>query len=382
MDHFVTTWTSRGQFEPALDGALDGSRTLILAFGPSTVTQEHPALVKLHETFSRSVIVGCSTAGQFAGTRIDDDELTVVVCRFAFTDLAVAVRPIESAGDSEVVGSLLGAELANAAGGHPGAVLVLSDGLCVNGTALVAGLSSEVRGAAVFGGLAGDGTSFAHTWVLANGELCSGVVAAVALRGRRLRTFHGSGGGGTIFGPQRTVTRSEQNVLYEVDGRPALQLYRDYLGELASGLPATALLFPLMLRAAGSSNTVVRTVLSIDEADQSMTFAGDLPVGSTAQLMRSTPDELIDGATTAAQAVAKAEADAGVFGDTLTFGVSCIGRRLVLGERSDEELEAVADTLRRRTTLIGFYSYGEISPASGVCELHNQTMTLTTLVEL
>ena len=382
MEHYTTSWLPDGRFEPTLPGHVDGARTIVLAFGLSEITGGHPALVELHRSFANSVVVGCSTAGQFIGTRLDPGEVTVAICRFEHTDLTVAVQPIDSAGDSEVVGSLLGAELLASSGGHPSAVLVLSDGLRVNGTALVAGLGAEVTGAAVFGGLAGDGTDFTTTWVLAQGEVRTGVVAAVLFSGQRLRTFHGRGGGGTIFGPERRVTHSDQNVLYSLDGRPALSLYRDYLGELASGLPATALLFPLMLRSEGPGHAVVRTVLSIDDDHQSMTFAGDLPEGSTAQLMRATPDELIDGSLSAAQQIAKEEADHGVLGSSLVFGVSCIGRRLVLGERTDEELEAVVDTLGAGAAVVGFYSYGEISPAAGVCELHNHTMTLTSLVEV
>ena len=69
-------------------------------------------------------------------------------------------------------------------------------------------------------------------------------------------------------------------MLYELDGRPALALYKEYLGDRASGLPATALLFPLAVRSDRSATRrTVRTILGIDEEQQSMTFAGDVPEG-------------------------------------------------------------------------------------------------------
>jgi hypothetical protein len=176
------------------------------------------------------------------------------------------------------------------------------------------------------------------------------------------------------------VTRSEGNVLYALDDRPALALYKEYLGERAGGLPGSALLFPLALRATTEDqNSVVRTVLAVDEAKQSMTFAGDIPTGHYAKLMRANFDRLILGAQAAAGAAALREHQ----GPALSIAISCVGRRLVLGERTEEETEAALDVLPDGTLQVGFYSYGEISPhTSGRCDLHNQTMTLTVLSEV
>jgi hypothetical protein len=124
----------------------------------------------------------------------------------------------------------------------------------------------------------------------------------------------------------------------------------------------------------------VRTVLAVDEQRQSMTFAGDIPQGSRAQLMRANFDRLIQGASDAAT-LAGAARDVRD-GETLAIAISCVGRRLVLGERTEEEVEATLDVLPPGSRQIGFYSYGEISPyAKGPCDLHNQTMTLTTIAE-
>jgi hypothetical protein len=174
------------------------------------------------------------------------------------------------------------------------------------------------------------------------------------------------------------VTKSTDNVLYELNGRPALDVYREYLGELASGLPATALLFPLSLRrGAMGKESLVRTILSVDEDRKSMTFAGDIPNGAEVQFMRASFDRLIEGASVAATNSGK-----DLEGDTLTVAISCVGRRLVLGERAEEEVESAKDNLPKGTTLVGFYSYGELAPQlSGECSLHNQTMTITTFAE-
>jgi hypothetical protein len=187
--------------------------------------------------------------------------------------------------------------------------------------------------------------------------------------------------GWSKFGPERTITKSKGNVLYEVDGRPALKLYKEYLGERASELPASALLFPMQISPKrDAKDKVVRTVLAVDESDQSMTFAGDMPEGSRAQLMLANSNSLIEGASTAAKVITDPPKP---YSPSLTIAVSCFGRRLVLGERIDEEIEATMEQLPADTTMVGFYSYGEFSPVTGgrECELHNQTMTLTAISE-
>lgn len=320
--------------------------------------------------------MGCSTSGEIFGDKIYDSSLVVGVARFEKPTLRLASSSITT-GDSHAAGQRLAHAL-----NEPGlrGLLVLSDGLQVNGSELIRGINSVLPPSVVVtGGLAGDGDRFQRTWVIKDRAFTSGVVTAVGLYGDALRIGHGSQGGWDAFGVERTVTRSKANVLYELDGKPALQLYKEYLGDRASGLPATGLLFPLALRdPANAEKRLVRTILAVDEASQSLTFAGDIPEGSYAQLMVANFDRLIQGASDAAQSCALRQESPG---DTLAIAISCVGRRLVLGEYCEEEVEATS-TVLGNATQIGFYSYGEISPyASGHCDLHNQTMTLTTLGE-
>jgi hypothetical protein len=233
----------------------------------------------------------------------------------------------------------------------------------------------------VTGGLAADGPRFVETAVVWDGVAQPATIAAVGLYGNRLRVGYGSLGGWDTFGPDRLITRSAGNVLYELDGTSALELYKRYLGSHAADLPASGLLFPLSLSAGSGEERVVRTLLAINEAEGSITFAGDVPEGAYARLMKANFDRLIDGASSAAAtSLAVLDADAA----ELALLVSCVGRKLVLQQRIEEEVEAVRDVLGARPTLAGFYSYGELSPlaAGGSCALHNQTMTITTLAEV
>ena len=215
--------------------------------------------------------------------------------------------------------------------------------------------------------------------MIAGGEPQAGCIAAIGFYGSSVGVACNYRGGWDVFGPEREVTRAEGNVLYSLDGQPALALYRRYLGERAGELPAAGLLFPLAIRnELETDGLTVRTILGIDEAAQSITFAGDVPQGAFVRMMRANRDRLIDGATGAAEGIGTA----GEATDKLCIAISCIGRRLVLGQRCEEEIEAVLDTLPAPCRMVGYYSYGELSPlGSGRCDLHNQTMTVTLLWE-
>lgn len=363
-----------GWLEP-LPAQMNSARTLVLAFGASEFADDPAPFKALAQAFPDSVLLGCSTSGEIAGAQVHDASISVAVAQFAHTPLRHAVTEVQGPADSWQAGARLGRQLQG-----PGlrSVFVLCDGLGVNGTPLVAGLTQNLpEGVSISGGLAGDGSRFVRTWVLDGGLPAQQRICAVGFYGEHLRTGHGHDGGWSDFGPERRITRSEGNVLYELDGKPALDLYKSYLGERAVGLPGTALLFPLSLRReGGSGEPLVRTILGIDEAHQSLTFAGDMPQGGVARLMRANNEHLIDSA---GLAVSRATVGFGAEGAPLVISVSCVGRRLVLGERTEEEVETVVDGAPCRAGHVGFYSYGEISPAlaGGSSELHNQTMTVT-----
>ena len=353
---------------------IDSEQTLMTVFGAPARVHDPAAIHELLRAYPRATVIGCSTAGEIAGSSILDDNLSVAVCRFERTRLRSAFARVGADGGSRAAGAEIGDALLAP---DLRAVLVISDGIGVNGSELLRGLNDRLPVAVVVtGGLAGDGDRFQRTWILADGGPTAGGVSAVGFYGDHLVVRHGSRGGWDTFGPERVITRSVGNVLYEIDGRPALALYKEYLGERANELPAAALLFPLALRRRrGDDASLVRTILSIDEQAQSMTFAGDVPEGNLARLMRANFDRLIGGASEAARVTAQGDH---LSGPSLAIAISCVGRRLVLGQRAEEEVEAAREGLPAGTELVGFYSYGEISPyASGRCDLHNQTMTLT-----
>lgn len=372
-------WDGTGKWAPnAALGETDTQSQLVFVFGGRELIAAESPLKQIRDMYPSAQIIGCSTAGEICGTRVSDCTLTLTAVRFEKTGIRAVETTLASATDSEAAGRAIAKQLLADDLVH---VFVLSEGLKVNGSKLVAGLTAGLPASvAVTGGLSGDGANFQQTLVHLNGSTGEGKIAAVGFYGTKLRVGYGSLGGWDSFGPERRVTRSSGNVLFELDGESALSLYKRYLGTHASGLPASGLRFPLSLRSGPTDTAVVRTILAIDENEQSLTFAGDVPEGMYARLMRANIDRLVDGATGAAStsnlAFEKNSAE-------LAILISCVGRKLVLQQRTEEEVEGVRAVLGDRAAMTGFYSYGEISPftPNARCELHNQTMTITVFAE-
>jgi len=369
-------WTQAGGWAEHAPGRMPAAPQLVMVFGDESLLGDGAPLEDVRRAYPAARILGCSTAGEICDTRVADGTVVATAVRFEHSRVEGAILPID--GDSGAAGRRLAAALPSQGLRH---AFVLADGLSVNGTELAHGLRAGLPAhVAVTGGLAGDGNRFQRTTVVMDGECGPGAVAILGFYGERLAVGHGSMGGWGAFGPERLITRSSGRVLHEVDGQPVLALYKRYLGEHAAGLPGTGLMFPMVLRMPDGVQGMARSVLGIDEAEQSVTFAGDMPEGAYARLMMASHERLIEGAAGSARAALE-----GLGGrePELALLVSCAGRKLVLEDRVEEEVEDVRETLGTRAALAGMYSYGEIAPlgpGAGLV-LQNQTMVVTTFAE-
>jgi len=366
MQILQNIWSAKDGWHDLADTPIDPQ--LVLVFAARELLDQSRAYDIVAQRFPNADIAVCSTAGEIFNTRVLDDTLTTTAIQFEQTQIHALQTQLADGGDCRDAGRRLGRKLHRADLVH---VLVLSDGLEVNGSELAAGINEEVPSTAtVTGGLAGDAHRFERTLVGLNGEHAPGNVVAIGFYGGNLQIGHGSLGGWDPFGPDRLITKSSGNKLFELDGRSALQLYREYLGDYATQLPASGLLFPLLVHGGEDDRGLVRTVLAVDDAEQNMTFAGDVPEGGYARLMKANFDRLIDGAHGAAKACQP------INGNTppdLAILISCVGRKLVLQQRIEEEVESVRQVLGDKPAFTGFYSYGELSPVVDTtkCALHN-----------
>lgn len=352
---------------------------LILFFGDRFLLENADVLKPVLDHYPNSCYVAVSTAGEILDTLVYDHSITATAISFEKTPiLCRSINSIDFS-DSFEAGKHLIQQFPKENLKH---VLVFSDGHLVNGTYLVRGMETEVPGkVTITGGLAGDGSRFEQTLVGLNDSPKPGIISAIGFYGDAIKVGLGCQGGWDPFGPEREITKSEDNVLFELDHLSALDLYKKYLGEQAEQLPGSALLFPLAIKEQKDQPAIMRTILSIDESNKSMIFAGNMPVGARAQLMKANFDRLIDGAGIAADSSLSLLNN---HEPELAILISCVGRKLILNQRTDEEVEAVAESLGGNPAITGFYSYGEIAPFFGEvkCELHNQTMTITTISEI
>ncbi len=363
---------SDDSWHPALDSTDEVQ--LVLAFGSQQAYASQYTQLQTH--FPRAQICGCTTAGEISAARVYDNTLSITTIQFSATQLNSAKIDLSQISDSRQAGVSLAEQLPSAGLKY---LLVLADGLQVNGSELAAGLSASIpQSVSISGGLAGDGDRFETTGVWLNQPDNTPAVIGIGFYSEHLQVGHGSMGGWDPFGPQRRITKAEGNVVYEIDHQPALALYKRYLGPHANDLPGSGLLFPLSVSTTPNTAPIVRSIIAIDEKRGSMTFAGDMPQGAYAQLMKANVDRLVDGAERAAEQSLNGTTP------SLALLISSIGRKMVLKQRVEEELEAVQNVLGKQTMLTGFYSYGELSPhgTQARCALHNQTMTITTLFEV
>jgi len=371
-------WTAQDGWRPVCPNGASHQAQLALVFGDLNILRRERHIEEIRQAFPRARIVGCSTAGEILGDRVFDNSITATGVFFEDTRLEFAETTAADMGDSYNAGARLVDALPHEGLTH---VLVLSHGTNVNGSALARGLQSRLPPqVAVTGGLAGDQDLFKEPVVFLDAVSDRKTIAAIGFYGKALQVRYGSHGGWNSFGPDRVVTRSKNNVVYEMDGQSALQLYKKYLGEQASGLPATGLLFPLSLALCDRRERLVRTIMAVNENDGSVTFGGDIPEGSLARLMTANFECLVDGATDSARQCR----GNGEPAPALAILISCVGRKLVLKQRVDEEVESVRNTFGEDTAMAGFYSFGEICPVGldrKQAEFHNQTMTITTFSE-
>lgn len=350
---------------------------LVIAFGERIFLEKTLPYQKIKGLYPNATIVICSTSGQISNSNLVQNNLVATAISFEKTKIKASEIDILLNPDIKLLGKkikdvLLSDDLKS--------ILVISEGSLINGTELINELILQTREAVpIFGGLAGDEYNFEKTIVGLNSDASPGKIVAIGFYGDNIHFGFASEGGWSDFGPEREVTYSEKNVLYKIGDRFALDLYKEYLGKYAEELPGSSLYFPLSMKENATSEPVVRTILSIDEEKKSMTFAGDIPIGSKVRLMKGNFDKLIDASYNAASLIHNNQSNK----PELALLVSCVGRKIVLGDRIEEEIEVVREVFGDNMLICGFYSYGEISPTLNkvACELHNQTMTITTIYE-
>lgn len=368
--------------EENLDADLEKWRNenvqLLLLFTSTANLRDQDVAGRIKRALPDAHLIGCSTSGEI-GTHIEDDSISLLGLSFEKSHFKCVAVPVEGADGSRSAGQDIGRQL-NAE--DLAGVFVLMPGVNVNGSKFTLGLKEVLPPhVSISGGLAGDGLRFKETLTVFEGEAFANRAVGFGLYGKDIKILSGSRGGWKPFGPQRRVTKAENNILYELDGKPALDLYKEYLGEKAVDLPSSDLLYPFAIMDSENPDSagLIRTILDIDEDRKSLVLAGDIDNGQLVCLMHANTEELVGGAEDAAK---QARGDCAGTDSDAVICVSCVGRKIVMGADTEDELDAVRDVFENKN-IAGFYSYGEICiyQDTGEPELHNQTMTVTYITE-
>lgn len=349
----------------------------VLVFGSVSRFSERNFAAQLQKRYPNAQIVGCTTSGEITGDGVFDDSVHITAMLWERSQLRFIAKPVNSMEQSHALGAQIANELL--APDLKG-LFVLSDGLNVNGSELVEGLQEVLPNVPITGGLAGDAAQFTKTLLLNNDKIQDRIVIAVGIYGKDAIVTSGALGGWKPYGPPRRITRAVKNVVYEMDNKPALPLYKMYIGYYANQLPASGLNFPFAIMDDKNVN-VIRTLLAVNEKDNSLTFAGNIAEGSTVRFLKSDHDQLVVGASEAARQIL--QKDVNINDKALAICVSCVGRKLVMEDQVSDEVFAVQRLLGMQTGITGFYSNGEICSGEDDIHslLHNQTMTIAYLSE-
>ena len=355
---------------------------LVLVFGSVKRFNEGKLQSTLKARYPVAQIVGCTTSGEISPAGVYDDSVQITAVQWQKVMQRVAQAKSESMGDSFETAVNLAKQIKS---DTLRTVIVISDGLNINGSELLKGFQSILGNVPIIGGLAGDGGAFVKTLQIFNETISDKMVIAIGLYGDALITSSGALGGWKPYGPPRKITKSISNVVYEMDDKPALPLYRMYIGEaFARGLPGTGLKFPLAVIEEGKREVEkIRTLLAVNAKDNSLTFAGNVEEGEIVRLCQTNHGRLVEGAGAAAHLVLDGLNDNKTNQTGLALCVSCVGRKGVMAEQVVDEVKLVRQILGPQTSVTGFYSYGEIAPRPNTTDsvLHNQTMTIGYLSE-
>ena len=351
---------------------------LVLVFGNRYALESKSIYQEIKEVYPDGHIVFGTTSGEILKNKVYDESIVLTAIEFEKSSFKVVRENMHTHHmNVEDLGHSLISNLPKENLKH---TFIISEGTNVNGSGLIKGLEANLdTSVSISGGLCGDDARFERTLASYNENPKEGEVVCIGFYGDTLEITSANFGGWTGFGPQRMITKAKNNILYELDGKPALDLYKLYLGDKAKGLPEAALLYPLNVRMPNSKEVIVRTILNIDEENNAMILAGDVPEGSKVQLMMSTVDDIAEGAAKAGEYAMRDRTTE----PELALLVSCVGRKLVMDQRTEEEVEEVIGSIGDKAEIMGFYSYGEMAPFAGQqeCKLHNQTMTLTLFSE-
>lgn len=326
----------------------------------------------------RTSVVGCSS-----DTEVDSRGAlrhSVSVLGLSLDGIEARTFQVSSGEENESRGkaaaSLLGP-------GEPSVIVALPDVVESNGTQFLLGLQSAIgKHVPIVGGAPSVSGETAKTYTLHNGEFAIGGAAGFALYGP-VEVASAARSGYVPIGSPKVITKIDGTAILELDGKPALDVYAEYVGPRWHENVNTTTEFPLGVvdgplgtqKQSDGLIKLVRAVFRVDKERGALILGGDLSLGATVRVLRAESNDVLRGAE---EATDLALAQLGNKPD-LALIFSCLSRRAVLGPRFREECRAAFSRLPEETPKCGFYTFGELSPLAGVTMHHESTFTIALL---
>lgn len=251
--------------------------------------------------------------------------------------------------------------------------IAIPESLTTNTSAILTGLRSGLGDIPIFGGAAADQIKDQQqTYQFYKTNVLSDAVPILLFAGN-IRFSHGVASGWQPVGKRCQITKAQDNIIYEIDGKPALDFYQYYLDNFSVDAA-----YPLAVFAPGQSDFFLRGALRNDSETGSITFSGNIPVGSAIQITDASLDDIITASKASLNAALRDYP--GEHPDAALF-FSCAWRRFIMGTRTNEEFRTIRDTLGAAIAGCGFYTYGEIAPfPSQTASFFHNTTFVTLLI--
>ena len=342
---------------------LDATSLLIQVFSANTSKDFISNLLsELTHFLPNSVIIGSTTDGEIMNGKVSSGKVVLSFTQFEHTSLETVA--VEHKVDGFYSGQTIAKELTH---DDSKLLILFVTGIDTNGEEFLRGITSINNNIIVAGGHAGDNSNFIETLVFTKNNILTHGAVAVVLNNKNLHVHTDYSFNWHPIGNELTVTKADNNRIYTIDGKSAVDIYAYYLGDdIAQNLPHIGVEFPLILNRNGVE--ISRACIGKEE-DGSLIVGGNVFTGDTIRIGYGNREDILNKSKDILNSTSKKPSEA-------IFVYSCMTRKYFMGE--EVELETLP--LQSISPVSGFFTYGEFfsSPKN---ELFNQTMTLVSLSE-
>lgn len=358
--------------------------TLAIVF--ASVKQDIEALSKILDEKGIQIF-GATTAGEFIDGEIEEGSIVMMLLDMnkAYFKIVFSETSQETALEDAIQLGAIGKETFS----HP-AFIIANSGVAMDGEPFIEGiiqgygdsLFAEDKEVAIFGGKAADDLALESTFVFTNGKSHACGLVALLIDQDKVDIKGIATCGWKAIGTTKTVTKSEGNIVYTIDDKPALDMLLNYLGvevkqeenkEIVTFL--SSWYYPLQVERE-NVDPVIRTAMFANSEDRSLICSGKVPQGSKIRFSLPPDFDSIDTVVSECRGIkdnGQEQADALIM-------FSCVSRYLSFGVVMKEELEKVQSIWD--APMAGFFSYGEYGKSkNGKYDYHNNTCCLVVLKE-